>query len=158
MLPQEHFLRRKAAILAAVDAYASGTAAVGAEERAGPSAAGTAHFSDAGAPQSPAAGGKQGAGAAGTAGSTDATVAESARSSAAIAAISQRESASEADREQDVAEVAVPAAGSGGVGAGSAGPGAGASSQGFRILLQQLKPRLEETIDSLLEVGQATAE
>ena len=149
---QEHFLRRKGAILAAIDAYASGAAAVGAEERAmdssSPAADGVPE-PDAGASQSSEAEAAQG---------SDAVAAAGGGAPAGDAASSPPASGPGMDPGQHAAGPAAAAAAGSAAGDRPADAGAGSSSQGFRILLQQLKPRLEATIDSLQAPGHDTAE
>ena len=137
MSGQSHFLRRKVAILAACDAYASGTAAVGAEDRAAAAAtAPPASAASATAEAVPAASASPSDGSSDAAGQAG----QSAGPSASAAPPVQPPDAAAATQ-VDVAGRArapMPSAEAG-------------SSQGFRILLQQLKPRLEAAIDSLQE-------
>ena len=138
MSGQSHFLRRKVAILAACDAYASGTAAVGAEDRAAAaaatappaSAASTTAEAVPAASDSPSDSSSDAAGLAGQSAGPSASAAPPVQSPDAAAA-TQVDVAGKAHTPMPPAEAG--------------------SSQGFRILLQQLKPRLEAAIDSLQE-------
>ena len=127
---QAHFRERKDAILSACDAYAAGTAALGCELA-----------SSSARPAAPGPGG-----------SSEQASAPSGEGASAVpdngGAPAAQEAAPSAGGPAPASGNAAPE-GSGGVPGSGAGPKPTAPSEGFRLLLQQLKPRLAAAIDSL---------